>query len=348
MGSKITIKDIAAEAGVSISLVSFVMSNQATGRDTYRVNKDTAKRIMEVAKKHNYRPNTMARFLRSGRSYSIGVIVSDISNEFFSQIARCIEDRATTYNYSVLFGSMDENPEKLKGLVEVFINKGIDGLIIAPCQGAEEAIRKVLETNIPVVLLDRDIPTMNLDCVVINNINAAKEATEALIARGCQKIEMVSHTMRVSNLIEREAGYMAAMEQKTHLKEMTNVHRLPHDELEGLADYIREAAEEGVEGLLFATNTLAIAALKEIHRQGLSVPEDFMIASFDSNDIFDLGMVDVAYVKQPIEQFGRESVDLMMKRIERGCDNKTKTQITLIHEITQTRNQAIECFKDYN
>lgn len=102
---KVTIKDIATEAGVSIALVSFVMNNKADGKETYRVNKETAQRILEVAEKLNYQPNNAARTLRSGKTNTIGVIVSDISNKFFADIARCIEDRAYKHKYTVLFGS---------------------------------------------------------------------------------------------------------------------------------------------------------------------------------------------------------------------------------------------------
>ena len=101
---KVTIKDIATEAGVSIALVSFVMNNKADGKETYRVNKETAQRILEVAEKLNYQPNNAARTLRSGKTNTIGVIVSDISNKFFADIARCIEDRAYKFGGYVLYG----------------------------------------------------------------------------------------------------------------------------------------------------------------------------------------------------------------------------------------------------
>ena len=154
---RVTIKDIATEAGVSIALVSFVMNNKADGKDTYRVNKETAQRILEVAQKLNYQPNNAARTLRSGKTNTIGVIVSDISNKFFADIARCIENHAYKHKYTVLFGSTDENPQKLENLIEVFRNKGIDGLIVVPCEGADEIIRDIAHQNIPLVLLDRDI-----------------------------------------------------------------------------------------------------------------------------------------------------------------------------------------------
>lgn len=313
---KVTIKDIAAEANVSVSLVSFVMNNQASGRDLYRVNKDTARKILEVAQRLNYSPNSAARSLRSGKSYSIGVIVSDISNKFFADIARCIEDRAYKYNYTVFFGSTDENPDKLSHLIDVFVNKGMDGLIIVPCDGAYEAIRKAENQGIPVVLLDRDVPEQDMNCVMLNNRKAGIQLTNALLKQGCDRIEMVSHSMRLSNIRDREEGFTEAMKANGVQVHDSMIHRIPHENTDRMASIIDGAMQRGVNGLLFATNTLAQAGLREICRNGWRVPEDFRIAAFDTNDAFELDMIDIAYIRQPASQFGSEAVDLMMKNIE--------------------------------
>jgi len=131
---KITIRDVAREAGVSISLVSLVMNakRDAEGNLDCNVNKDTARRIAEVAKRLGYRPNKAAASLRSGRFYTIGMVTSDIANQFFADIARYIENIAHNYNYTVLFGSSDENAEKLDNIVDTFIGNGVEGLIVAP------------------------------------------------------------------------------------------------------------------------------------------------------------------------------------------------------------------------
>lgn len=154
---KITIRDVAREAGVSISLVSLVMNakRDAEGNLDCNVNKDTARRIAEVAKRLGYRPNKAAASLRSGRFYTIGMVTSDIANQFFADIARYIENIAHNYNYTVLFGSSDENAEKLDNIVDTFIGNGVEGLIVAPCSGSEEVLRKALDAGIPTVLLDR-------------------------------------------------------------------------------------------------------------------------------------------------------------------------------------------------
>ena len=158
---KTTIKDIADAAGVSVALVSFVMNNMSGGK--YRVSAKTTKKILSIAEALDYQPNNAARSLRKGRSNTIGVILSDISNPFFSDIARCIEDKAYQYKYTVIFGSTDEDAGKLDNLIKVFINKGVDGLIIVPCEGSRQYIEKVLEANIPLVLLDRTIPDLEVN-----------------------------------------------------------------------------------------------------------------------------------------------------------------------------------------
>ena len=332
---RVTIKDIATEAGVSIALVSFVMNNKSDGKETYRVNKETAQRILEVAQKLNYQPNNAARTLRSGKTNTIGVIVSDISNKFFADIARCIENHAYKHKYTVLFGSTDENPQKLENLVEVFRNKGIDGLIVVPCEGADEIIRDIARQNIPLVLLDREVPDLEVSSVVLNNRRAGHETTEALIRRGFTRIEMISYSMGLSNIREREEGYRRCM-QAHEMGENAVIHHLRHDKFAKIEEIIREARQRRVEAFLFATNTLAGQGLSAIFRNGWRVPQDFAIACFDTNEAFDIYKAAIAYVRQPIEQFGTEALDLLIKSIEQRDKPGSCTRIVLTPEIVES------------
>lgn len=331
---KVTIKDIATEAGVSIALVSFVMNNKAGGKENYRVNKETAQRILEVASKLNYQPNNAARTLRSGKTNTIGVIVSDISNKFFADIARCIEDRAYKHKYTVLFGSTDENPQKLENLIEVFRNKGIDGLIVVPCEGADDAIRSVAQQDIPLVLLDREVAGTELSSVVLNNRRAGLETTAALVRQGFTRIEMISYSMPLSNIREREEGYRLCMAE-AGLGDRINIHHLRHDKLGRVEEIICDAKKRGVEAFVFATNTLATSGLTAIFRNGWRVPQDFAMACFDSNEAFDIYKTAVAYVRQPIEQFGTEALDLLIKSIEQQDKPLSCTRIVLTPEIVE-------------
>lgn len=332
---KVTIKDIATEAGVSIALVSFVMSNRDCGQENYRVNRETAQRILEIADKLNYQPNNAARMPRSGKTNTIGVIVSDISNKFFADIARCIEDRAYKHKYTVLFGSTDENPQKLENLIEVFRNKGIDGLIVVPCEGSDDIIRNVAQQNVPLVLLDREVEGAEASSVVLDNRRAGLQTTTALLQQGFTRIEMISYAMSLSNIRQREDGYKACM-TRAGLADNIHIHHLRHDKLNWMEKVVRDAKKRGVEAFVFATNTLATVGLTTIFRNGWRIPQDFAMACFDSNEAFDIYKTAVAYVRQPIERFGTEALDLLMKTIaqkDRAERSASSSRVVLTPEI---------------
>lgn len=338
---KTTIKDIANEAGVSIALVSFVMSNQTKNPDekTYKVSEETSRRILEIAKRLDYHPNNAARMLRQGKTNTIGVILSDISNKFFADIARCIEDRAYKYDYTVIFGSTDENADKLENLVKVFVDKGIDGLIIVPCVGSERCIESVIEANIPLVLMDRSIEGAEVSSVVLNNRSAMSLAVSSLVENGCSKIEMVGYDMLLSNAVEREEGYRSAM-KRFGLEKNAVVHHIDFRRIdEQVRDVMSSAVSRGVEAFVFATNTLTLAGLKLLNELGVKVPEQMCVVGFDDSEAFELYRTSVSYISQPIEEFGQESFDLLIKHIR----NRSKMQcitVTLKPSIVEGKSSS--------
>src|SRR6476646_8291689 len=151
MKKKTSLKDIAQQVGVSTALVSYVLNNQKENR----ISKEVAQKIRDTAKKLNYQTNQIARSLKTNKTHTIGLVVADISNPFFSCLARIIEDEAEKNNYTVLFGSSDENAQKAGKLINVLCNRQVDGLIIAPAENDAVHIKALLEDDIPVVLIDR-------------------------------------------------------------------------------------------------------------------------------------------------------------------------------------------------
>lgn len=330
---KVTIKDIADAAGVSTALVSFVMNNKGK---RYRVSEEMTRKIEAVAAELHYQPNNAARSLRSGRSWTIGVIVSDISNKFFADIARCIEDKAYEYNYTVIFGSSDENAVKLENLLQVMINKGVDGLIIVPCEGAEEAIKRVVEMPFPVVLLDRYIENISTSRIVLDNHKAMAMAVQQLIEQGYQRIELFSYDLGISNIREREQGYLEKMEQ-SGLHDLTAIHKIRFKHIpEDTQEVIRRlfALKEKPEALLFVTNTLTIAGLKVLKQQPVCIPEDIAVVGFDGNEAFELYYTSITHVCQPIEQFGVKALELLLEQIENQDTGKVVV-VLLEPEIVQ-------------
>ncbi|MBQ9891902.1 MAG: LacI family DNA-binding transcriptional regulator [Bacteroidales bacterium] len=332
--SSVTIKDIAKEAGVSTTLVSFVMSNQVAGEPVYRVGEDTARRVMEVAERLQYKPNNTARALRSGKTLTIGVVVSDIANPFFAEIARDLEDQAYKYGYNVIFGSSDENPEKFGRVVDVLLNKGVDGLILVPCAGSEDAIRKVVGSGVDTVLLDREVPGLQVSSVVLDNREAARVITRKLLDRGARRIDMVSYSMNISNTRDREQGYLDAIKEAGPEFE-THIERITHNSYDSIPSYFRSARERGVDAFMMATNTLALLVMSEIYKNGYHIPDDFKVACFDRNPLYDIYAPGIIFVRQPVDSFAARAMELIMARIRSGPGRKVPIeQIVLSPEIS--------------
>ena len=325
---QVTIKDIAREAGVSPALVSFALNNTIgeNGQKRYKVNDETASRILAIAEKYHYTQNQAARSLRSRRSRAIGVILSDISNSFFSSIARQIEDEAFSANYTVLFGSTDEKPEKMERLIRTFLSKGVDGLIIVPCEQCEPIIASVLERGVPVVLLDRDIESLPVNRVVLDNESACRQAVPRLVEGGYRRVEMISYDMTVSNIAHREAGYRAEMAE-LGLEEVVKVHRVSYGDVDNAMDgCLSNINFEETDALIFATNTLSVAGVKALHRKGLALPRKIGMVAFDGSEAFDLYPTSIAYIQQPVGQFAHEA----LLRVIRCINHPSEPAATLV------------------
>lgn len=310
--ARTSLKDIANELGVSTALVSFALND--VGKQ-HRVSEEMIRKIKAKAKELDYRPNNAARYLRSGRSYTIGVILSDISNRFFADIARCIEDEAYKKGFTVLFGSTDENAAKLKNTVKVFTNKGIDGVIIVPCEGSEATIRELTDNGMPVVLIDRNFKELKVNSITLNNYRATSLAVKELAGQGYTKIGYISYKTSLENILNREEGYKETMKV---LGLERNIHIFIADYAcisENLAKLIPQALEDGCEALIFSTNRLAIESLIILRQMEKKIPEDVAIIAFDGSETFAFELYDtgISYVKQPIRSFGEEAFKLLYK-----------------------------------
>lgn len=330
MPKNVTIKDIAAQAGVSIALVSFVMNNriEADGKQKYRVSETTRKRILEIAKKLNYQPNFAARTLRRGRSMVIGALLSDISNVFYGEIAKQLEDIAFHHGYTVLFGSTDESPEKMERLVRSFIDKGVEGFIIVPCEGSERILRHIYNIGIPLVIMDRkdyDIPAPK---VVLNGEEAMKNAVNLLVKKGITNIEMMSYTMRVSSISDREVGFLESMKALGAGDEDIRIHRLPFDRIqEATNEIIPSILERNVKGLVFATNSLSVAAIGKLFSMGISIQQDVHIVGFDNSEVYNLFTPAIPHVCQPIDRICKETLSLLFGILEKKLSQESSVVV---------------------
>jgi LacI family transcriptional regulator len=329
MNGKVSLKDVAKYLGVSTALVSYVINNK---EKEARVSEKMVKKIREAVVKLNYQPNQIAKSLKSGRSNTIGLIVADISNPFFSSIARIIEDEARKKGYVVIFGSSDESAEKSQDLLTVFQNRQVDAFIIAPAENTEKQIQALQKKGIPVVLIDRYFPNLQVDNVHIDNFHAAYNAVEHLINNGRKKIAMMAYDTNLPHIQERENGYKAALKahgirfKKEWLKE-ASYQNIEKD----VADKMNELLfpELKVDAFFFATNTLAVESLKIINQSGIKVPDELALIAFDESDAFDFFYSPLSYVSQSLEGMGKGAVNLVIDRLK---DNKKEYTNLIIKE----------------
>lgn len=328
---KVTIRDVAREAGVSVTLVSFVMNAKMgpDGRLDCPVNPDTAQRVLQVAKRLGYRRNNAAASLRSGRTHSIAVIVSDIANPFFAEICRNIENIAYKDGFTVIFASSEENPQKLAHLVETMVGYSVEGLIVAPCIGAEAALARAVNIGIPTVLIDRNMPGEDFGRVLVDNIDAGKVAAKYLIHQGFGKVEMITYKSGVNSLTDRESGYAMAMEE-AGLKDEIRIHKIEYEAEAAKKDVIeifRDAAKRGVEAFILPTKRIAMYGFNALNVLGLNLPKDFSFVCFDESDVYELNKPVVPHVIQPLSEITSRSFALLQNMIEGKVSEEEKTSL---------------------
>lgn len=332
MKKKISLKDIARHLGVSVALVSYVLNNK---EKEGRVGKEMAVRIRKAAKQMDYQPNYIAQSLKNGKTRTIGLIVADISNPFFSNIARVVEDEASLHNYTVIFGSSDENAAKSQNLINALLNRQVDGFIIAPTERTEEQINALKKKGLPVVLIDRYFPDMDVNLVRINNFEASYKAVEHLFANGYRRISMIAYDTYLSHLTERRHGFISALKDKNIYvsnasMNLSSYKNIDHD-IKRIMREVLDRENTRPDSFVFATNTLAVHGLKEIIKRNLIVPDDLGIISFDESDAHDFFYSPITHLNQNIKRIGKEAVKILMNQLN-GVD-RDPNQPIISHQV---------------
>ncbi|MBN9350431.1 MAG: LacI family DNA-binding transcriptional regulator [Chitinophagaceae bacterium] len=330
MRNKISLKDIAKAVGVSTALVSYVLNNRE--REA-RVSPETAKKIREAAKELNYQPNQLAKSLKSGKSLAIGLILADISNPFFGHLARTIEDESKKKGYTVIVGSSDENYKNSERLMNTFIERQIDGFIIAPAEGSEAQLKYLNELNIPFVLIDRYFKEIESSYVVIDNFRATHDATAKLLELGHQNVAFVCYNNQLQHTIDRYNGYSKAMEEAG--KKVTSK-LLCKVKFNNPGDFhlkFRNLMTKGnkIDAVLFSTNTLSTLGLKTLMDLGIKIPDEVAVFCFDESESYDLFYCPVSYVSQPLKEIGQRAVQILVEMI--GAKSGFHRQVILNSEL---------------
>ncbi|MBS7255757.1 LacI family DNA-binding transcriptional regulator [Flavobacterium branchiicola] len=321
MKKSITIKDIAKAAEVSVTTVSFVLNNKG---EKMGISKEVIKKVIKVSEEMKFKLNMIASSLRTGKTRSIGLIVEDISNHFFSDLAKVIEREAIDSNYRVFYCSTGGNDERAVELVDSLLQANVDGFIITPTENMKTTIDRLLELQCPVVLVDRYFEGQNVSHVVLDNFEGAVKATQHLLENGFKKIAFVTNYSQLIQMNLRKQGYTKVLEEAGLYDEsriLDMEYQISEEKrIEKIAEFLSNNTD--VDAVLFGANYLLLAGLQSFRRLGLKIPADKAIISFDDHESFRLNSPSITVLAQPIEEMGKKTVKLLMKQMTDGIDYK--------------------------
>jgi LacI family transcriptional regulator len=328
MKKKVSLKDVAEKLGVSVATVSYVLSHDQDKND--KISKDVTEKVKKIVKELNYKPNEIAKSLKMGKTFTIGLIVADISNPFFAHLARIIEDEAAKLNYTVIFGSSDEKSSKTGDLIQFLMSRQVDGFIIVPSEGTEHLIKHLKSLNVPFVLLDRNFPDIHTNSVCINNLEISYKAVKRLIDQGNTKIGIIAYSTGLYHMHQRIEGYRKALLDNSIEVNEDWVKLISYSDIDnGVRSAIDNmiSGNERIKAILFATNTLGVVGLKYIDELNYKVPKDIAVISFDQGDTFDFFYCPLTHVKQPIMELGKNCVRILINAIENDSAEIEQVQI---------------------
>jgi LacI family transcriptional regulator len=313
-----TIHDVARAAGVSSATVSHVINNSRF------VAPETRQRVLDAIEALQYRRDGIARSLRRSRTGTLGLVVSDISNPFFSDLVRGVEDRlyGLDRGYNLILCNTDENPEKEKLYLDVLLEKRIDGLILAPVGANQAYLRTLLADGFPLVFVDRRLPGVAADAVLLDNAPAAQALTTHLLCLGHRRIVVLRATLMANSIDERIEGYRAALAEAGIVPEADDMLSSESDIDRACAVGMAMLQSGRRPDAVFCTNNfMTLGMLRALHRSGLRCPEDMAVAGFDDFPWAEDFAPRLTVVAQPAYAMGEEAVRLLTDRMAHGPEH---------------------------
>jgi LacI family transcriptional regulator len=339
---RVSIKNIAEALNISVTTVSFVLNGKAKEK---HISKELTQKVLDYVSEINYKPNQIAQSLRTGKSKILVFMVEDISNSFFAKLARIIEDIAYEKGYKVIFCSNENNDEKSIELIDLFNFRQVDGFIIVPSPGIENTIEKLIDENIPVVLLDRYFAGLDSNIVIIDNEDASYCATKHLIDNNYRNIAFITTDTKQTQMQDRLAGYERAIADNNLT---SNVLFIPYNKTgteEGkrhIMDFVKASSK--LDAVFFATNYLTLIGLDIFKKDTPLLINDFGIVTFDDNDLFGIFSPTITAVSQPLWEIGAELMELMLDLLKKKDVKDSPKKIILKTELKIRESSKAKSF----
>ncbi|MCB1498195.1 MAG: LacI family DNA-binding transcriptional regulator [Bauldia sp.] len=320
-----TIRDVAARANVSVATVSHVMNGSR------RVNDETRQRVLDAIHHLKYRRHGIARSLRRSKSGAIGVIISDITNPFFADLVRGIETAIQEIDPEshIILSNTDEDAAKELQVIDVLMEKRVDGLILAPAGGNEGFLSDLVSRAFPMVFVDRALPQVDADSVVVDNTVGARRIVEHLIALGHRRIAAMRATLHATSIDARISGYQTALREAGIKPDPRLVIESASEIGAAYAAGQRVLALDPIPEAVFCSNNFTtLGLIRAIHAAGLRCPDDIAVVGFDDFPWADSFHPQLTAVSQPAFAMGEDAIRLLFDRINERRTGKS-VQLTL-------------------
>ncbi|MBB5440263.1 LacI family transcriptional regulator [Pedobacter sp. AK017] len=330
MAKRLSIRDIAAELNISKTTISFILNGKAKEK---RISDELADRVIKYAAQRAYKPNELAKSLSTGKTMIIGLMVENISDYFFAQVAYHIEELAYKNGYRIIYCSTDNDLYKTKGLIRLFRERHVDGYIITPPSGIEKDIQELIDDGLPVVLFDRYLKGVDTSYVVLDNYKGSYEASKYLIGAGFKNIAFVVLDSDQVQMQDRREGYQQAMaesELPLLIKAMAFNRDFDH-KVKEMVKFIKMNPQ--IDAIFFATNYLAFSGIKAMSQLNINIPEDIAMVVFDDHEVFNIYSPSITAVAQPIKKLAMQSIHALLKMLDPKGDSNKPEQVVVPAEL---------------
>lgn len=314
-----TLADVAERAGVSHMTVSRYFNNPSVVRPA------TRERVRKAVEETGYVPNAVARSLANGRTKIVSLIVTDITNTFFTTLARGVEDEAQRHGYIITLGNTDENIDIERRYLSAMASRQVDGVIITPAPSAAHNLQLLTHRGIPAVLVDRELPSSPFDVVRGDTFEGARRLTRHLLDQGYRRIGFVGGPPEASSLKHRVAGYREVMDE-AGMEPMVHLGDFTADSGKRIVRRLIDR-DELPEALIAANNLVAVGVLSGLRNAGCSVPEDVALGCFE--DLEFASRIDpfLTVVQQPSYRIGQVAMQLLLERMQSAYEGPPRKEI---------------------
>jgi len=318
---KPTIYDVAEKAGVSIATVSKVINNRG------KISEKTKKKVFEVMKQLDYQPSVVASALTGKRTQTIGLLIPDIANPYFAEVAKSLEKSAQKYGLGIVMCSTDSDSQKEADYISLLLRKQVDGLIIASDIQNMNLIEAVIKKGIPIVLFSVDNPSLYVNVVTVDDYKGGYQATEHLIQKEHKDIAIIVEKNKDSSKY-RFQGYMDALKHH-HLEIKQDFIKYAHSDISESRKVVDELLSmKNKPTAIFACNDLlATGVIQEARKHNLHIPIELSVVGFDNTILAEISDPGLTTVAQPIEEMAKYSIDLLVDEIEQKSTKRQRIML---------------------